>query len=108
MGATGSVLSSCFPDRPPEYAKFRRKPLSTADAILNSPDGNARLKATLDMHPPGTPFRWEKILKLLLTDLAPTKRESDPIRFAIDVWVLKEVLRKMYDGKRRTFYFNYY
>ena len=84
--------------KPPVYAKERREPLTNAQEILNSPEGKERLQFAMDQNLPGTVFRWDKIVKLLGTDLAPTYEQNDPIRIEIDLTELKKMLKLVYEG----------
>ena len=83
--------------KPPVYAKKRRPQLTTGEEILKSPEGRERLKLAMDTNLPGTVFRWEKIVKMLSIDLAPTESQNDPIRINIDETELKRTLKLIYD-----------
>jgi len=97
MGSAASLLW-WRKKKPPEYAKKRREPLTTYEHIIESEDGKERFQNTLDDHPPGSVFRWDKIIKMLSIDLAPTYEVTDPIRIIIDLEELKRGLKIVYDG----------
>lgn len=82
----------------PVYAKERRPPITSGDEVLKHEEAKARLVEAMDENLPGTVFRWDKILKRLSHDLAPTLEQNDPIRVDIDMTELKRILKVIYHG----------
>lgn len=80
------------------YAKKRRPVLTTGEEILGNEEGKARLQEAMDANLPGTVFRWDKMIRMITTDLPPTFEQDDPIRIEIDTEELKRATKLIYDG----------
>lgn len=82
------------------YAENRRDPLTTVAEVERSKEATDRINLAMTRMPPGTPMRWDKILRTVNSDLLPTEEERDPLRINFDERELKKYLRRIYDGMR--------
>lgn len=78
----------------------RREIFTTCEAVLSSQEAQDSCTKAVSQYPPGTPMRWDNILKTLNIIIDPTEENPDPIRIELNKEELKMVLHKMYDNKR--------
>ena len=74
----------------------RRDPIKTAEEVLKDPEARERVKYALQIAPPGTKLRWDKLLAITNRVIEPTDEIWDPLRIDIDMDELKKVLRDFY------------
>jgi hypothetical protein len=73
-------------------------PLTTADAVMDNDEALARIKATLEFAPPGTVFRWDKMLAAANRTEPQVDPKIFPIQIKLEMDEFKLVLSKIYDG----------
>ena len=76
---------------------IRRDPLRTAQEVFDNPEARERITYAVDFAPPGTVFRWQKMLRVANRDIEPTEEIPDPLRLDLEMEELKRVLRMLYN-----------
>lgn len=103
MGIVGSIFKKkaeianevvIQPPKPPPPP--RKPPLNKVDAILKSDDAKQIVMNGVKHFPPGTVFRWDKLLDNVNRDIPPNEMEDDPVRLNITIDQLKSILRQYY------------
>ncbi len=74
----------------------RKDPLTLAKDIMSNHEGKQRVTDAIKLVPPGTVFRWSKILPIVNRETEPTEKEPDPLRVNLTESELKEVLKLIY------------
>lgn len=76
----------------------RRPPLTTVEEISKSEEALSRITTSLGNNPPGTVGRWQNILKAVNILIPPTEEEPDPLRIEMDLPMLRQILRDIYEN----------
>ena len=82
----------------------RRDPVTTAESVLSSAgnEGRERLLYAVEQAPPGTVFRWDKMLSVANRTIEPTEEAPDPLRVVLDMDELKKAFRTLYKETTST------
>jgi len=92
----GAIYSCLFPKKIEPIEFVRRDPVTTCEEVLAAYDGLDRILYAISEAPPGTVFRWDKMLAVATREIEPTTNEPDPLRVNIDMDELKKILRTLY------------
>lgn len=99
---------------------IRRPPLITFDQVAKSKEGRDMISYAIEngnfykyvraehtrsdvitvmIAPPGTAFRWEKMLQIANRTIEPTEDQPDPIRLEITMETLKTITKAWYESE---------
>lgn len=92
----GAIYSCLFPKKIEPTVIVRRDPVKTCEEVLAAYDGLDRILYAIAEAPPGTVFRWDKMLAVATREIEPSPAQPDPLRINIDMEELKKILRTVY------------
>jgi hypothetical protein len=77
---------------------IRREPLRDADQIMIEEEYLELIWFSIKSNSPGTPLRWDKMLRLANRLIEPSEDKPDPPRLDIDMETYELILRKIYQN----------